>query len=111
EAWWPDELTLTLELGGTPAGTLTGEGLFLGRDEELQPLLAPLLAAAPPTRSTSTVVPWIDAAVQFSGESPLPFFKAKSDFTRTVLPAEAGDIVVRFMARAPTAACAISVQH
>src|SRR5262249_3415720 len=111
QASWPDELTLTLELGGTPAGTLSGEGLFLGRDEELRPLLAPLLAAAPPTRSTSAVMPWIDAAVQFSGESPLPFFKAKSDFTRTALPAEAVDIVVRFMARAPSAACALQFQQ
>ncbi len=99
---WPDELTASLEINAATSGTVTSEGVWLGSERDLQALLEPLIAAAPPDRADIATMPWLDAAERFSGESTLPYFKAKSDYAGALLSSAAIDIIVRFLAAAPT---------
>src|SRR5262249_31798727 len=74
--FWPDELTASLEINGTTAGTVTSEGMWLGSEAALRRLLRPLLVAAPPERCEVMTMPFVDAAERFSDQSTLPYFKA-----------------------------------
>src|SRR5262249_8702527 len=99
--WWPDELTVVLEIYGTAAGRVTCDGLFLGDQAELFALLAPLLAAGSTRQISAQSMPYLEAAQHYSGESTEPYFKAKSDYALAPLSAEAIATVVQFMGMAP----------
>jgi FAD/FMN-containing dehydrogenase len=100
--FWPDELTTSLEINGTRTGTVTAEGLWLGSETDLRALLQPFLAAAPADRVDIVTTSYIDAAEKFSGQSTLPYFKAKSDYARVPLVPEAIATIRHFMAASPT---------
>ncbi len=108
--FWPDELTASLEINGTGPGTVTSEGLWLGRETELRALLQPLLAAAPTDRVNIITTSYIDATAKFSGQSTMPYFKAKSDYARAPLGPEAIEIIRHFMAASPTPHATIQFQ-
>jgi FAD/FMN-containing dehydrogenase len=108
--FWPDELTASLEINGTTAGTVTSEGIWLGSQAALRELLQPLLSAAPPERSEVSTMPFVDAATRFSDESTVPYFKAKSDYARGLLSLAAIETIVHFMATSPTTDASIQFQ-
>lgn len=108
--FWPDELTTSLQINGTAAGTLTLDGLFLGDPGTLQPLVDPFFAAAPPSKREIAEMTYLEAAEHFSGQSPLPYFKAKSDYVTQSLSPDAIGTIVRWIASAPNAAAALQLQ-
>jgi FAD/FMN-containing dehydrogenase len=108
--FWPDELTTSPQLNGTPKGALTLDGLFLGEPATLQPLLDPFFAAAPPSKADITKMSYLDSAEHFSGQSPLPYFKAKSDYVVAPLSPEAIQTIVSGMASSPNPSAALQFQ-
>jgi FAD/FMN-containing dehydrogenase len=108
--YWPDELTTSPQLNGTPSGRLTFDGLFLGDRATLLPLLDPFFAAAPPSKAEITEMSYLESAEHFSGQSPLPYFKAKSDYVVAPLSAAAIQTVMTWMASSPNPSSALQFQ-
>ncbi len=110
--FWPDELTSSLQINGTPDGAVTLDGLFLGDMPGLQPLLDSFLAAAPPSKVHLMGMTYLEAAEHFSGELPLPSFMAmaKSDYVVAPLPAAAIDVLLQWLAISPNEEAALQFQ-
>jgi FAD/FMN-containing dehydrogenase len=108
--YWPDELTTSPQINGTADGEVTFDGLFLGDLGTLEALLDPFFAAVPPAKKDLTEMTYLEAAEHFSGQSPLPYFKAKSDYVVTPLTPEAIQVMVQWMQAAPNATAALQFQ-
>jgi FAD/FMN-containing dehydrogenase len=108
--FWPDELTTSLQIFGGPTRMATLDGLYLGDRAALQPLLDSFFAAAPPTKDDITQMSYLESAEHFSGQSPLPYFKAKSNYAVSPLQPSAIKTIVQWMRASPNDTATLEIQ-
>jgi FAD/FMN-containing dehydrogenase len=117
-AWeaWADPVALDRRL--TPIlvlapGGVTALGEFVGPQAELERLIAPLLAAAPPSAVRVAYETYIEAVHRFVGEwayePALSRFKNTSAYQMEAFPPSAVDTMVRWLERAPSPNTAIQL--
>jgi len=99
----PDALSCRMGIGSKGRGTavVTALGQYLGPFEQLQELLAPVLAVARPTRALIARRTFWQAKNHFFHTTPNDRFAVTSAFADRPLSEEAIDLIVRNAARYP----------
>lgn len=108
QGWAPtidDRLTTGFTIGPPSDGSITAFGVFNGPENELPPLLAPLLAAGSPSAPVVASRPYITAAEQLAGPGAAHAqFKNASGFVDTPLDTHAIATLLAHLRAAPTTA-------
>jgi FAD/FMN-containing dehydrogenase len=87
--------------GGTPHRTVSALGLYFGPRDELADLLAPVLAAARPSKRLIEDRGYVAAQAMLAGNVPFDRFSSKSRFLDRSLPADGIDTAIRWIERWP----------